>query len=219
MASTINYIGHGLVADDAFTFAYVEPPDSGVLDGVVYYVLAAGLTADSFEFSLSVGGTPVTLASNITYCDIMAAAGYEVVTDGVMDPPVVPGTPDQPVLTADTDTGVVRIVINLVAPTSPTVRAVEVQITDDYDPLFTPPDAPLFENAQVINLPPNAIRPLAGGRNRMCTCSFPRWQAFPIAVDRISDCFWSFFLETSRACNTETKTGQTPAGGPPPLSA
>jgi len=79
--SLILYNSHGLVAGDVFSFANVLPTDSGVSEGVAYYVIAEGLGADSFMFSTTDGGAPVILDNPIDSGDIIAGDTYEPITD------------------------------------------------------------------------------------------------------------------------------------------
>jgi hypothetical protein len=54
-ASTINWTAHGLVAGDVVGFNGGSPP-TGIFYGGTYYVIAAGLTANAFQISLTRGG-------------------------------------------------------------------------------------------------------------------------------------------------------------------
>jgi hypothetical protein len=87
MSSIIHATAHGLVAGDPVRFGNLVPTNTGIDETVTYYVLAAGLTADAFEFSETDGGTPVVLAYPITDGLIRNADDYSVVADGIMDPP------------------------------------------------------------------------------------------------------------------------------------
>lgn len=53
----VNWTAHGMVAGQPFVPAGTWP--TGVTPGQLYYVLAAGLTANSFEMSATPGGAPV----------------------------------------------------------------------------------------------------------------------------------------------------------------
>lgn len=53
--STVNWTAHGLSAGDPVGFSGGSPP-SGIFYGGTYYVIAAGLTANAFQVSLTRGG-------------------------------------------------------------------------------------------------------------------------------------------------------------------
>jgi hypothetical protein len=86
MASIIASTAHGFVADNPIYFSDLVGGEN-VIQNSLYYVLAAGLTADQFEFSDTIGGTPFVLSSPITSGIVAPWPGYQVVVDGVMDPP------------------------------------------------------------------------------------------------------------------------------------
>lgn len=50
---------HGLAAGDAIKFSTTGALPTGVTAGTTYYVIATGLTANSFQFSATVGGSAV----------------------------------------------------------------------------------------------------------------------------------------------------------------
>src|SRR5216683_4192682 len=54
--STINWTAHGLSAGDVVGFVGGTPP-TGIFYGGTYYVIAAGLTANAFQISLTRGGS------------------------------------------------------------------------------------------------------------------------------------------------------------------
>lgn len=135
MASTINYVGHGLVAGDTFRLVNVDPPDCGINEEHIYYVLASGLTADSFQFSETDGGAAFVLTYAITSADLITADTYAVVSDGVMDAPTTPTTPDAPSVASVETSGLVKLKIVLAAYTdgASRIRNHEVQVTHKYD--------------------------------------------------------------------------------------
>src|SRR6185369_758738 len=98
MASVIHATAHGLSAGDAFRFGNVLPTDSGIDENTTYYVLAAGLTADAFEFSETAGGTAFVLINAITDGTIRLPDSYESIDDGTMSPPDPVPTPSAPTL-------------------------------------------------------------------------------------------------------------------------
>lgn len=51
--------GHGLAANQQIRFATTGALPTGITAGTLYYVIATGLTADTFQFSTSVGGAAV----------------------------------------------------------------------------------------------------------------------------------------------------------------
>lgn len=55
-SSTINWASHGLSAGDVVGFNGGSPP-TGIFYGGTYYVIASGLTANSFQISLTRGGS------------------------------------------------------------------------------------------------------------------------------------------------------------------
>lgn len=56
----ISNTGHGLIAGDSVQFTTTGSLPTGILTGTTYFVIAAGLTANTFEISTTVGGSPVT---------------------------------------------------------------------------------------------------------------------------------------------------------------
>lgn len=54
-----SFVAHGLVAGDAIRFSTTGALPTGVSASLTYYVIAAGITADTFEFSTTFGGTAV----------------------------------------------------------------------------------------------------------------------------------------------------------------
>jgi hypothetical protein len=154
LGTLIHSVGHGLIADDTIMLGNLVGGE-GLTENTVYYVLATGLTADDFAVSESSGGAAVAYTTDITDGVIVRTDTYVAVSDGVMDPPDAVADPDQPVLSSNTDTGVVRIVVTLVAPTSPKVRSVEVQLTNQYSIPASAPDAPIFTDAETITVQPS----------------------------------------------------------------
>lgn len=57
-ATVINWPNHGLVADQPVIFSGGTPP-TGISVDTVYYVIAAGLTADTFQISAAKGGSAI----------------------------------------------------------------------------------------------------------------------------------------------------------------
>jgi hypothetical protein len=166
--STINLTSHGLGGGERVVFYNVVPTGTGLDEDVIYTVLVTGLTADTFQVSeTGEEDDPLTLALNVTSASMAIVPetttsdpedpSYVAVTDpaDVHAPPEAITEPQQPVLASDTDTGVVRITITLVAPTDPRIKAVELQVTDEYAVPASAPDAPDFTNAQTLSLMPS----------------------------------------------------------------
>lgn len=57
--AVVSATGHGLVADQTVVFATTGALPTGLISGLEYFVLAAGLGADNFEVSATLGGSPV----------------------------------------------------------------------------------------------------------------------------------------------------------------
>lgn len=133
MASTVNAVAHGFSASDRFYFGNVLPEGTGIVDGQVYFVLAAGLTANAFTFSETDGGTAVTLTENVTSCVVSGAAVYTPITDpaDVMAPPEVPATPAAPTLASSVFANIVQMKVTVAAGET-TTRTREVQGTREF---------------------------------------------------------------------------------------
>lgn len=136
MSSTVNVVAHGFVAGSRFYFGNVLPEDTGIVEGQVYYVLAAGLTANAFKFAETDGGTAITLAANVTECVVSGAAVYTAITDptDTMAPPVAPSAPGSCVLTstaglAPDGSVITRLNITITQPTSATLRHTIVTVS------------------------------------------------------------------------------------------
>ncbi len=67
--AVVTYQNHGLAADQEFRFAITDLSGAlptGVAVATSYYVLATGLTADSFQFSATVGGAAINTSGTNT---------------------------------------------------------------------------------------------------------------------------------------------------------
>lgn len=62
--AVITIPNHGLTTDDIVVFATTGSLPTGITAGVPYYVLAAGLTANDFEISLTAGGTAINTSGS-----------------------------------------------------------------------------------------------------------------------------------------------------------
>lgn len=136
MASIVHHTAHGLIAGDAFYFGNLIPSDCGAAEGQVYYVLAAGLTANDFEFSETAGGTAFVLTHDVDSGIVSKVAVYTPITDptDAMAPPTAPTAPGSVVLSsaavlAPDGTTVARLDITIVQPTSATLRHTIVTVT------------------------------------------------------------------------------------------
>lgn len=57
--AVVSFVGHGLSAGDPISFETTGALPTGVTVGTLYYVISAGLTANSFRFATSAGGSAV----------------------------------------------------------------------------------------------------------------------------------------------------------------
>ena len=62
--AVVTLVGHGLVAGQTIKFATTGALPTGVSAGVVYYVISTGLTADTFRFSTTSGGSAVNTSGS-----------------------------------------------------------------------------------------------------------------------------------------------------------
>jgi hypothetical protein len=115
MASTINATAHGLSAGDPFRFANTLPTDSGIDEATTYYVLASNLTANSFEFSTTAGGTAFVLDHDIDSTDILDPDEWEAIDAvGGLTNPELPEDPlVGPTVTSDLQALIVRLKVAL----------------------------------------------------------------------------------------------------------
>lgn len=59
----LNWVNHGLAAGNGIKFSGTTPP-VGLTAGTQYYVIAAGLTANQFEVSATLGGSAINFSNN-----------------------------------------------------------------------------------------------------------------------------------------------------------
>lgn len=149
----IDATAHGFVANAKIGFSNLDG-GQGIIEGDPYYVLAAGLTADTFQFSETVGGAAFAFDTAITSGSVTAWATYTVAADGIQDPPTALGDPGQPVLDSDVTTGTVRVLVTIPTVTDARIRHTEFQMTDEYSVPASAPDAPVFTNAMTRQLLP-----------------------------------------------------------------
>lgn len=143
--STINKVGHGFVGGERISLQNLV--GGAPLDpDFVYYVLAAGLTADTFQIAETVDGAPLTFATitsatmlQITDFDDDVADATVVTYDPITDPadaeapPTVPPAPSAPTVTSAQVSGVVRLRIELNDTAEAKVRQWQVQVTSKFD--------------------------------------------------------------------------------------
>ena len=68
--------GHGLVAGDRITLSSTGVLPTGLSDSTVYYIIAAGLTADAFQVSLTSGGAAVNTSGTQSGTHTYTSIGY-----------------------------------------------------------------------------------------------------------------------------------------------
>lgn len=111
--STINIVAHGFSATDPIMFGNLVGGD-GLEENVTYYVATEGLLADSFHVSPNADGSGVvSFTTNITDGVIISPDTYELVSDGLMDPPTVPDAPSSPTVTSDLLDSIIRLKVTL----------------------------------------------------------------------------------------------------------
>jgi hypothetical protein len=60
----VTWTAHGLVAGDAVKFTTTGALPTGITAGTTYYVIAAGLTADTFRISATPGGAAINTSGS-----------------------------------------------------------------------------------------------------------------------------------------------------------
>jgi hypothetical protein len=126
--STIHSVAHGLTTGDPIYFGNLLPDTTGIVEGQVYYVLAAGLTADDFQFSETDGGVAFTLTEDILSGIVSQVAFYAPAdVSDVMAPPVVAAAPTGLGLASDVGLDadghyVCRLLASWDAATEPSIR-------------------------------------------------------------------------------------------------
>lgn len=197
MGTLIHAVGHGLVASDTIMLANLTG-GAGLNENTVYYVLASGLTADDFAVALTDGGAALVYTTDIAAGSVVRTDTYEVVGDGVMDPPPALPVPDAPALTSLVVSGVMRLYIELqsVGDIATRLRASEAQVTHNYVGVD-----PAWDSAQVLTLPT--------GSNTM---SLPAMGATKYAVrSRVQDVYGNFG-DWSAAAELTTDAGADSRG-------
>ena len=62
----MNLVGHGFVADQQIHFTSTGTLPAGIVTDTVYYVISSGLTASTFQMSLTLAGTPIGVTTTGT---------------------------------------------------------------------------------------------------------------------------------------------------------
>lgn len=143
--STINLTAHGLTAGQRVVFSSIAPSGTGLVADVVYTVLAAGMTANSFQVSETGNESdPLTLSANVTSASMAVvpetttsdpdSASYVPVTDtgDVHAPPTAPPVPPVPTVSSALVAGISRLRVVMSVTAEAKLRAFEVQITNRY---------------------------------------------------------------------------------------
>lgn len=156
MGTLLHGVGHGLAADDTIMLANLVGGE-GLEENTLYYVLAAGLTADDFAVSLTPGGVAVEFSTDVTEGSVVRNDEYEPVDDGVMDGPNTATVlaPTDPVVDSevvfDTDgKALVRLLITWTPVTEDRTKAVFVQVTYATDPDLPETPTPVWDERAVI---------------------------------------------------------------------
>lgn len=82
--AVVSWTGHNQSANTQIMFTTTGTLPSPLAVGTIYYILAAGLTANSFEISLTVGGTPIPTTT--------AGSGTHTATTTPITPSVIYGS-------------------------------------------------------------------------------------------------------------------------------
>jgi len=151
VATLIHKVAHGLSASDQIMFGNLVGGE-GLEENTIYFVLAAGLTADDFAVSLTDGGAAVVYTTDITDGVIVEPNTYQVTTVPAMAPPDAPVAPSAPTLTSAQVSGIVRLRIEITDTPEEKHRAWEVQVTTKFDSGTGDPD---WSTPLVVSLPTN----------------------------------------------------------------
>lgn len=89
----VTFNSHGLTANDTVRFTTTIALPTGIVAGTTYYVIATGLTANTFQLSLTLGGTAViTTGSQSGVHTLYRTTPYAVNDQDVRLPPSNPST-------------------------------------------------------------------------------------------------------------------------------
>lgn len=157
MGTLLHSVAHGLLASDTIMLANLVGGD-GLAENTLYYVLAAGLTADDFAVSLTDGGAAVVFTTDVTGGSVVRNDTYSPLNDGNMYPPDPVPTPSAVTLTSAEVSGITRLRIVLNDTAEAKVRLWDVQTTHKYDSLgdpdwATPQSYSLPEGSTELSLP------------------------------------------------------------------
>jgi hypothetical protein len=107
--------GHGFVANDAVRFTGLTG-GAGITPGKTYYVIAAGLTANVFAVSATLGGATIDFTTDLTAGTVSRAVPFQI-GQAITGPGIPPGV---------TITNVVGDTLTLSAPTTATASGVAI---------------------------------------------------------------------------------------------
>lgn len=80
--AVVSLTAHNLTAGSAVIFQTTGALPTGVTSGTTYYVIAAGLTADAFEFSASIGGAAINTSGSQSGTHRAMNPGYFILVPG-----------------------------------------------------------------------------------------------------------------------------------------
>lgn len=83
-------VAHGFVAGDAVRFTGLTG-GTGLTAGKTYFVIAAGLTADVFAVSATLGGATINFTTDLTVGTVSRAAAFQI-GQQITGPGIVPGS-------------------------------------------------------------------------------------------------------------------------------
>lgn len=160
--STINRVAHGLTANQRVTFSAITPASgTGIDTDTIYFVVSAGLTANTFQISETEEGTPLTILLPITAMSMLVVpettdsdpslVTYAAEADPTVwsAPPTVVPAPSAPTVTSSLISGIVRLKVTLNGAPEDKIRLRNVQVTSKFDGT----GAPEWNTATDWNLP------------------------------------------------------------------
>ena len=81
----VTYTAHGMALNSSFRFTTTGALYTGVAAETTYYVIAAGLTADAFQFSASLGGAAINTSGTQSGVHSVWEDGWQTLNAGVHD--------------------------------------------------------------------------------------------------------------------------------------
>lgn len=153
MGTLLTATAHGLVADDTVMLANLVG-GAGLAENTLYYVLAAGLTADDFAVSLEPAGAAVAFTTSVVSGSVVRSDVYTATDDGAMSPPEALEPPTSLSLTSDTYVSAngmqaLRLIVSITQPSGSILRSSYVELTRVTDEL----DAPVWTDTTIVPLP------------------------------------------------------------------